>query len=52
VALLTTESGLTVAFPGLLLHNLLRNRRNALVRTLAADGERAVSALAGGGAHV
>jgi biopolymer transport protein ExbB len=52
VALLTTEAGLTVAFPGLLFHNVLRNRKNTLVRMLAADGERAVAALSSGAAHV
>jgi len=40
IALLTTEAGLTVAFPGLLLHAFVNNRRNSLRQKLSADGER------------
>lgn len=39
VALLTTQSGLVVAFPCLLFHNYLLNQKNMIVKTLIADGE-------------
>lgn len=39
VALITTEAGLTVAFPGLLLHTFLTNRKNSLQQKIARDGE-------------
>jgi biopolymer transport protein ExbB len=42
IALLTTEAGLTVAFPGMLLHVFIANRRNRLQRKLFADGERLI----------
>jgi biopolymer transport protein ExbB len=45
VALLTTEAGLLVAFPGLLFHSVLNGQRMAIVRRIAADGEKLVSAL-------
>ncbi|MBN1307060.1 MAG: MotA/TolQ/ExbB proton channel family protein [Chitinispirillaceae bacterium] len=38
IALLTTEAGLTVAFPGMLLHTFITNRKNRLQRQLASDG--------------
>jgi len=40
VALLTTQAGLTVAFPGVLFQNYLLNRKNRLVVRFIADGER------------
>ena len=40
IALLTTEAGLTVAFPGMLLHVFITNRKNRLQHRLVADGER------------
>lgn len=39
VALLTTQSGLIVAFPCLLFHNYLVGRKNALVKEMIADIE-------------
>lgn len=39
IALLTTQAGLTVAFPGMMLHNFLLNRKNVLVNELTKDGE-------------
>ncbi|MBN1577715.1 MAG: MotA/TolQ/ExbB proton channel family protein [Chitinispirillaceae bacterium] len=39
IALLTTEAGLTVAFPGMLLHTFITNRKNRLQRQLVSDGE-------------
>ncbi len=40
VALLTTQSGLIVAFPCLLFHNYLLNKKNIIVRRLIADSEK------------
>lgn len=40
VALLTTQSGLIVAFPCLLFHNFLLGRKNILVKELIADSEK------------
>ena len=40
VALLTTQSGLIVAFPCMLLHNFLLLRKNTLIRNLITDGEK------------
>ena len=40
VALLTTQSGLIVAFPCLLFHNFLLGRKNLLVKELIADSEK------------
>jgi biopolymer transport protein ExbB len=40
VALLTTQAGLIVAFPALVLQVLLVNRKNRLVSALLLDGER------------
>ncbi len=40
VALLTTQSGLIVAFPCLLFHNFLLGRKNILVKELITDSER------------
>lgn len=45
IALLTTEAGLTVAFPGMLLQVFVSNRRNRLRQQLAADSERLERAL-------
>lgn len=42
VALLTTQSGLIVAFPCLLFHNYLLGRKNVLVKELIADAEKIV----------
>ncbi|MFP4416829.1 MAG: MotA/TolQ/ExbB proton channel family protein [Fibrobacterota bacterium] len=39
VALLTTQAGLMVAFPGMLLHNVVLSRKNAFVNKLLRDGE-------------
>ena len=39
IALLTTEAGLTVAFPGMLLLTFVVNRKNKLQRQLFSDGE-------------
>lgn len=39
IALLTTQAGLTVAFPALLFHNYLLSRRNWLIGALIRDGE-------------
>lgn len=40
IALLTTEAGLTVAFPGMLLYTFVKNRKNGLLRRVRSDGER------------
>ncbi len=40
VALLTTQSGLIVAFPCLLFHNYLQGKKNILVKELSADSEK------------
>ena len=39
VALLTTQAGLTAAFPGLLLNNFLLSRKNRLAADILKDGE-------------
>ncbi len=39
VSLITTQTGLLVAFPGLLMHNWLHNKRDKLVTTLINLGE-------------
>lgn len=39
IALITTEAGLTAAFPGMLLHLLATNRKNCLLRLLRSDVE-------------
>jgi len=39
IALLTTQAGLTVAFPAMLFHNFLLNRKNRLVHSIIRDGE-------------
>ena len=39
VSLLTTQAGLLVAFPCMLFHNYLSNRKDALVQTIMAEGE-------------
>jgi biopolymer transport protein ExbB len=43
VALLTTQAGLTVAFPGMLFQNYLSNTTNTLVSGLLKDGEELIS---------
>lgn len=43
VALLTTQAGLMVAFPGMLFHNYVAGRKNALIHKLMRDGERVVN---------
>ncbi len=45
IALLTTEAGLTVAFPGMLLYTFVQNRKNGLIRRIRSDGERIVAQL-------
>ncbi len=39
IALLTTQAGLTVAFPAMLFHNYLMNKKNLLISLLIKDGE-------------
>lgn len=39
IALLTTEAGLTVAFPGMLLYTFVVNRKSALQKSIICDGE-------------
>lgn len=39
IALLTTEAGLTVAFPGMLLYTFIVNRKSALQKRMVCDGE-------------
>jgi biopolymer transport protein ExbB len=43
VALLTTQAGLTVAFPGVILQNALLNRRRQVMAQLMHDGEQLIS---------
>lgn len=50
VALLTTQAGLTAAFPGLLLQNAVNGRKSALVTLLIKDGEELVQPAGGPGA--
>ncbi len=45
VALLTTQAGLTVAFPMVIMHNHLANRSNYLVDKLMLDGEDLINKL-------
>jgi biopolymer transport protein ExbB len=45
IALLTTQAGLAVAFPALLFHNHLLNRKNRLVAAIRTDEERLRSAV-------
>ena len=45
VALLTTQAGLVVAFPCLLFHSILVDRRDALVKGIIADGESIIASL-------
>jgi biopolymer transport protein ExbB len=45
IALLTTEAGLTVAFPGMLLYTFVNNRKNGLLRRVRSDGTRLVELL-------
>jgi biopolymer transport protein ExbB len=49
VALITTQAGLTVAFPMMLLHNYLVNQARRMTSQLMIDGEAFVKRLAGGG---
>jgi len=42
VALLTTQAGLLVAFPCLLFHNYLRNKKNIIVTHMIAEGEQMI----------
>ncbi|MBD3240644.1 MAG: hypothetical protein GF331_08680 [Chitinivibrionales bacterium] len=51
VSLLTTQAGLLVAFPCLLFHNVLQDRKGALVKALIADGERLIGCLCGESSH-
>ena len=39
MALITTQAGLVVAFPCLLFHNYLHNRKEELIKRVLADGE-------------
>ncbi|MBD3420175.1 MAG: hypothetical protein GF398_08675 [Chitinivibrionales bacterium] len=43
IALITTQAGLTVAFPAMIFHNFLLNKKNALVSKLFQDGENLVN---------
>ncbi len=52
VALLTTESGLIVAFPGLIAHNLLQARKDSLVKDLVAKGEGLIGSMSKGACDV
>lgn len=45
IALLTTQAGLTVAFPALLFHNYLRNAKESTVARLMKNGEQVLSRL-------
>lgn len=45
VALLTTQAGLTVAFPMVMMHNYLANRSNQLVDRIMLDGEQLVNSV-------
>lgn len=45
VALLTTQAGLTVAFPMMIFYNYLAGRSRSIIATLKADGERFVKKL-------
>jgi len=45
IALLTTQAGLTVAFPALIFHNFLMNKKNNLVNNLIKDCETVVTQL-------
>ena len=49
MALVTTQAGLVVAFPCLLFHNYLHNRKEELIRMVLADGEWIVAAGKKGG---
>ncbi|ERP31451.1 MotA/TolQ/ExbB proton channel family protein [Chitinivibrio alkaliphilus] len=39
IALLTTQTGLLIAFPGMLIHNYLKGRKERIVHTLIHAGE-------------
>ncbi|MFP4163701.1 MAG: MotA/TolQ/ExbB proton channel family protein [Chitinispirillaceae bacterium] len=43
VALLTTQAGLTVAFPAMIFHNYLANRKNGLVDLMFKDCEQIIT---------
>jgi biopolymer transport protein ExbB/TolQ len=43
MALVTTQAGLVVAFPCLLFHNYLNNRKEDLIKQVLADGEWIIS---------
>ncbi|MBD3343784.1 MAG: hypothetical protein GF401_01825 [Chitinivibrionales bacterium] len=45
IALRTTQAGLTVAFPAMLLHNYLFNRKNLIVGNVLKDGEDLMTSL-------
>jgi biopolymer transport protein ExbB len=49
VSLLTTQAGLLVAFPCMLLHNYIKNRRDALVQRILSEAEAEMKLLAGNG---
>lgn len=42
IALLTTQAGLTVAFPAMLFHNHLASKKNTLMNRMLQDGEELV----------
>ncbi|MFP4417654.1 MAG: MotA/TolQ/ExbB proton channel family protein [Chitinivibrionales bacterium] len=46
VSLLTTQAGLLVAFPCMLFHNYLLNRKNALEKAIIAEGEAILTEMA------
>ena len=52
MALVTTQAGLVVAFPCLLFHNYLHNRKEELLKRILADGEWIVSGGNGGEQNV
>lgn len=47
-ALVTTQAGLIVAFPCLLFHNYICNRKEELIKRVLADGESVISMKNGG----
>ncbi|MBD3315082.1 MAG: hypothetical protein GF344_04790, partial [Chitinivibrionales bacterium] len=48
VALITTQAGLTVAFPLMIFHNYLVNRSRGIVNKLILDGETLIKRIEGG----
>jgi biopolymer transport protein ExbB/TolQ len=52
MALVTTQAGLVVAFPCLLFHNYLNNRKEDLIKQVLADGEWIISSAHGDKSNV